>query len=167
MAGALSVGTHLRPQPTPPPPALATVSLLVNSRDFHLFSVKTMECTGFYDVSLDSPVEDTDSDWEVVDPRYDAPQTPSSTGDEAPPRVSTDVESDADEDARSQGELVPRRKPGGYDSRVEQMLYENPELPILIVEAGKSQESGRYIVYTIKTGVQPHCAFDRRRVARD
>ncbi|KAH6624268.1 hypothetical protein B0J18DRAFT_427762 [Chaetomium sp. MPI-SDFR-AT-0129] len=84
-------------------------------------------------------------------PRYDAPGTPSSTGDEAPRHESTDVETD-EESAHSQGELVPRTKPGGYDSRVEQMLYENPELPILIIEAGKSTESGRYIVYTIKTG---------------
>ncbi|KAL2262644.1 hypothetical protein VTK26DRAFT_624 [Humicola hyalothermophila] len=85
-------------------------------------------------------------------PGYDAPQTPSSTGDEGPPHESTDVETDEEENARSRGELVPRRKPGGYDSRVEQMLYENPELPILIIDAGKSTESGRYIVYTIKTG---------------
>jgi len=35
------------------------------------------------------------------------------------------------------------------------MLYENPEMPILITDAGKSQENGRYIVYTIKTGVWP------------
>ncbi|KAH6850128.1 hypothetical protein B0I37DRAFT_370818 [Chaetomium sp. MPI-CAGE-AT-0009] len=85
-------------------------------------------------------------------PRYDAPNTPSSTGDEAPRRESIDAESQEEENARSQGELVPRPKPGGYDSRVEQMLYENPELPILITDAGKSTESGRYIVYTIKTG---------------
>lgn len=87
------------------------------------------------------------------DYRYNAPPTPSSTGDEAPPLItheSTDEHTDDEEDDR--GELVPRRKPGGYDSRVEQMLYENPELPILIVDAGKSSESGRYIVYTIKTG---------------
>ncbi|KAK0645911.1 mRNA capping enzyme alpha subunit-like protein [Cercophora newfieldiana] len=88
-------------------------------------------------------------------PRYDAPQTPSTTSDEAPAqgRELSDGDSDDDSDARAHGELVPRRKPGGYDSRVEQMLYENPELPILITDAGKSSESGgRYIVYTIKTG---------------
>jgi hypothetical protein len=51
-------------------------------------------------------------------------------------------------------ESIPRRKPGGYDSRIEQILYENPKLPILITDAGKSLESGgRYIVYTIRTGV--------------
>lgn len=53
----------------------------------------------------------------------------------------------------SHDELQPRRKPGGYDSRIEQLLYENPETPIYITDAGKSVEnSGRYIVYTIRTG---------------
>lgn len=52
------------------------------------------------------------------------------------------------------GQPTPRKKPGGYDSRIEQILYENPELPILITDAGKSMESGgKYIVYTIRTGV--------------
>ncbi|KAK3692721.1 mRNA capping enzyme alpha subunit-like protein [Podospora appendiculata] len=89
--------------------------------------------------------------------RYDPPHTPSTPSDEAPPRPSfagesSDIDSDEEPDAHAHGELVPRRKPGGYDSRVEQMLYENPELPVLIIEAGKSVESGgRYIVYTIKT----------------
>jgi hypothetical protein len=47
-----------------------------------------------------------------------------------------------------------RRKKGGYDSRVEQILCENEDLQIVITDAGKSQESGAgYIVYTIKTGV--------------
>ena len=85
--------------------------------------------------------DDADSDWEQLDPRFDAPQTPSSTGDEAPPPPSyrteaSDVESDDEYNAQGQGELAPRRKPGGYDSRVEQILYENPELPILITDAG-------------------------------
>jgi hypothetical protein len=113
-----------------------------------------VDTTGFETIPLTPPEDPADHEWEVIDPRYDAPNTPSSTGDEAPRRhESTDGESDEEENARSQGELVPRTKPGGYDSRVEQMLYENPELPILITDAGKSTESGRYIVYTIKTGV--------------
>ena len=59
-----------------------------------------------------------------------------------------------DEETAPEDEPVPRRKPGGYDSRIEQILYENPKLPILITDAGKSLESGgRYIVYTIRTGV--------------
>jgi hypothetical protein len=41
-----------------------------------------------------------------------------------------------------------------YDSRIEQLLYENPEMPILITDAGKNHEGGgSFIVYTIRTGV--------------
>ena len=48
---------------------------------------------------------------------------------------------------------VPRKK-GGYDSRIEQILYENQDLQILITDAGKNHESGgSYIAYTIRTGV--------------
>jgi hypothetical protein len=114
-----------------------------------------LSTAGFESIPLDAPEQDADADadWVSVDPRYDVPSTPSSTGDEAPRHESTDAESEEEENARSHGELVPRTKPGGYDSRIEQMLYENPELPILITEAGKSTENGRYIVYTIKTGV--------------
>ncbi|KAK1828427.1 mRNA capping enzyme alpha subunit-like protein [Podospora conica] len=88
---------------------------------------------------------------------YDAPPTPSTTSDDAPPHPTaqdfSDDESGPEADSHAHGELIPRRKPGGYDSRVEQMLYENPEQPILITDAGKSTESsGRYIVYTIRTG---------------
>lgn len=114
---------------------------------------------------------DADTDWYLIDSidarfpipqdvRYDAPLTPSDAGDdEVPgatyPREASDAATDDEADDQAHGELVPRRKPGGYDSRIEQMLYENPELPILITEAGKSQESGgRFIVYTIKTGVR-------------
>jgi sorting nexin-41/42 len=110
-------------------------------------------------IVLGDGFEDADADWDQVDPRFDAPHTPSSTSDDAPlPQYDNDT-SDADTDeetaARGRGELVPRRKPGGYDSRIEQILYENPELPILITDAGKSMESGgRYIVYTIRTGVR-------------
>ncbi|KAK1756211.1 hypothetical protein QBC47DRAFT_379427 [Echria macrotheca] len=88
-------------------------------------------------------------------PGYDVPPATPSTASDEPTRPATRDFSDSgdDTDSHAHGELVPRRKPGGYDSRVEQMLYENPELPILIIDAGKSSESGgRYIVYTIKTG---------------
>jgi sorting nexin-41/42 len=41
-----------------------------------------------------------------------------------------------------------------YQSRIEQILYQNPDMPILITDAGKNGDSGgNYIVYTIKTGV--------------
>ena len=118
-----------------------------------------IDTTDLEEISLGSVIDlNTDQDWEFVD-NYDAPShTPSTTSDEAPrkpgARDFSDDDSDAEDDAHAHGELVPRRKPGGYDSRVEQMLYENPEQPILITDAGKSTESGgRYIVYTIKTGV--------------
>lgn len=47
------------------------------------------------------------------------------------------------------------RKKDVYDSRIEQILYENPDLPILITDAGKNHEGGgSFIVYTIRTGVR-------------
>jgi len=87
---------------------------------------------------------------------YDEPGTPN---DEAPHQASlaketSDAESDEGTEGHAHGELVPRVKPGGYNSRIEQMLYEDPEMPIMITDAGKSQESGgKYIVYTIRTAV--------------
>ncbi len=86
--------------------------------------------------------------------RFETPNTPSSTSEDAAPpltygRQPSDMGSDDEFN-----QPTPRRKPGGYDSRIEQILYENPELPILITDAGKSMESGgKYIVYTIRTGV--------------
>ncbi|KAJ4407844.1 Sorting nexin, cytoplasm-to-vacuole targeting pathway/endosomal sorting [Gnomoniopsis sp. IMI 355080] len=81
-------------------------------------------------------------------PQYDIPQAPEQSNHASYPHA---VDSDDDDEAQPQ--LVPRRKPGGYDSRIEQILYENPELPVLITDAGKSLESGgRHIVYTIRTG---------------
>lgn len=44
-------------------------------------------------------------------------------------------------------------KEGGYDSRIEQILYEHPNLEIQIVHAGKNTEGGGgFITYTIRTG---------------
>lgn len=104
----------------------------------------------FQDILLDSSSDDADSDWDCLDPQYDTPQTTEASSYAAPANA---VDSDDDDDD-VQDQLIPRRKPGGYDSRIEQILYENPELPILITDAGKSLESGgRYIVYTIRTGV--------------
>lgn len=107
----------------------------------------------FENILLDICSDDADSDWEHIDSGYDAPHTSgdaSHTSYHAQAIVSEGDESDDD----AQAQLVPRVKPGGYDSRVEQILYERPELPILITDAGKSLESGgRYIVYTIRTGV--------------
>ena len=59
-----------------------------------------------------------------------------------------------DENGDRRGSQGYKRPPGVYDSRVEQILCENPDLPILISHAGKNSETGgNYIVYTIQTGV--------------
>lgn len=107
----------------------------------------------FQDIPLDSSEDDTDSEWEHIDPQYSIPQPPEEPHHSTynAPAVASP---EGDENESIPDELAPRRKPGGYDSRIEQILYENPELPILITDAGKSVESGgRYIVYTIRTGV--------------
>lgn len=91
---------------------------------------------------------------------FERPSTPnsgnSSPANEPPEFVSQpqDMNNDDDEDNthRSSGNL-PRKK-GGYDSRLEQLLCEDQDLQIIIVDAGKSQESGgSFISYTIRTGV--------------
>ncbi|RDL34392.1 PX protein [Venustampulla echinocandica] len=104
----------------------------------------------------------TDADWDYIDPNYGGPATPSTLSDSPPetrgdPRPQQhqngDGAGDDGDDEDREAATRPRRKKGGYDSRIEQILYENPELPILIVDAGKSSESGgKYIVYTIRTG---------------
>lgn len=66
------------------------------------------------------------------------------------PEDLSDPEDDAEYGAASQ--QYPRKKV--YDSRIEQILYENPEMPIIITDAGKNHESGGgFIVYTIRTAV--------------
>ena len=100
---------------------------------------------------------DTDIDWNYLEHGYSASRTPSTVSDK--PGGASDLgpqgyDSDEDEEYGGSTQAGPKSKKGGYDSRIEQILYENPDLPILITDAGKSSESGgKYIVYTIKTGV--------------
>ncbi|KAJ3578367.1 hypothetical protein NPX13_g2200 [Xylaria arbuscula] len=98
--------------------------------------------------SIANPASPSSRDYQQ---RFETPNTPSSTSEDAPPtygRQPSDIGSDDEFN-----QPTPKRKPGGYDSRIEQILYENPELPILITDAGKSMESGgKFIVYTIRTG---------------
>jgi len=91
---------------------------------------------------------------------FERPITPtsgtSSPTNEPPEFVSRprDLSDDDEEDYNLQRSGGISRKKGGYDSRIEQILYENPDLQIIITDAGKSHESGgSYIVYTIRTGV--------------
>ncbi|KAM0346856.1 hypothetical protein ACHAPU_005196 [Fusarium lateritium] len=88
------------------------------------------------------------------DQPFEAPSTPTSGSDDERGQFDNGPRhGDSDNDGDSAQDAGPKRKPGGYDSRIEQILYENPELSIIITDAGKSIESGgRYIVYTIKTG---------------
>ncbi|KAI4180607.1 MAG: hypothetical protein L6R41_007133 [Letrouitia leprolyta] len=90
---------------------------------------------------------------------FERPMTPnsgaSSPTNEPPELISRPKDlSDEEEDnyAQQRSGQISRKK-GGYDSRIEQILYEHPELQIVITDAGKSHESGgSYIVYTIRTG---------------
>lgn len=113
-------------------------------------------------ICLDEP-SDVDDDWHFVEHGFPGPRTPSTTSDEQndgqsdqPPHKYDLNDGSSDEEYGTNTQQgAPRQKKGGYDSRIEQILYENPDLPILIVDAGKSLESGgKYIVYTIRTGVR-------------
>lgn len=90
---------------------------------------------------------------------FNEPSTPPSShssGNDPPEFVSrpqTLSEDDDDENYDQPGHGYQRQK-GAYDSRIQQILYENPDLPIIITDAGKNHESGgSFIVYTIRTGV--------------
>src|SRR5687768_9478724 len=92
------------------------------------------------------------------DRSFETPRTPTSDSDEDVVHATYTGE----EEEPAAGSATPKRKPGGYDSRIEQILYENPDMSILITDAGKSLESGgRYIVYTIRTGVRRDIASER------
>jgi sorting nexin-41/42 len=73
---------------------------------------------------------------------------------------------DVDYDDERPHKVEPKK--GAYESRVEQILYENPD-PIMITDAGKNSESGGgYIVYTIKTGVrQSTLRYDQANKRQD
>ncbi|KAF2677885.1 sorting nexin-like protein-41 [Lentithecium fluviatile CBS 122367] len=80
---------------------------------------------------------------EASDPARDSP-------DYNAQRDMSDVDYN-EEEASGEERIVPKK--GGYDSRVEQWLYENPGSQILITYAGKNLEGGGgYIAYTINTG---------------
>ncbi|KAI9815447.1 MAG: Sorting nexin, cytoplasm-to-vacuole targeting pathway/endosomal sorting [Pycnora praestabilis] len=92
---------------------------------------------------------------------FDRPSTPTSTSssnnNEPPEFISRPQDLSDDEERTDHAEhersSTNAPKKGTYDSRIEQILYENPNLPIIITDAGKNHESGgSYIVYTIRTG---------------
>jgi hypothetical protein len=68
------------------------------------------------------------------------------------PQDLSDVEYDEDHVGASAQRVEQKR--GGYQSRVEQILYEHPDLEIRITKADKNQEGGgNFITYLIVTGV--------------
>lgn len=109
------------------------------------------------------PLEDfegQDIDWTLVGTDLNDSTVPSSYSN--PPDFAQsagfqheDTDTDSEEDYRSEAleNSRPGPKPGGYAGRIEQILYENPNLPILITDAGKGSDGTKYIVYTIRTGV--------------
>ncbi|KAI9659333.1 MAG: Sorting nexin, cytoplasm-to-vacuole targeting pathway/endosomal sorting [Bathelium mastoideum] len=90
--------------------------------------------------------------------RFRQPSTPPSEDEDAnqePPEFLSrprDLTDESLEDDQSAHQQIPPKR-GGYNSRIEQILYENPDLQIEITYAGKNLESGgSYIAYTIRTG---------------
>lgn len=62
--------------------------------------------------------------------------------------------SDTEEEQDTSDGASPKKKSGGYKSRIEQILYEHQDLQITITHAGKNLEGGgSYIAYTIRTAV--------------
>ncbi|KAI9926384.1 hypothetical protein ASPWEDRAFT_32206 [Aspergillus wentii DTO 134E9] len=94
-------------------------------------------------------------------PLYDRESTPPSpssrSSEQDPPDFLSRQEDLSDEENPGEYGVQPNThgylRKSVYDSRIEQILYENPEMPILITDAGKNHEGGGgYIVYTIRTG---------------
>ncbi|KAK4624700.1 Sorting nexin-41 [Fulvia fulva] len=89
--------------------------------------------------------------------RFNRPATPPSghsSPDQTPQFISrpNDLSDEELDDSRHQAPKV-QPKEGGYDSRIEQILYEHPDLEIQITHAGKNTEGGGgFITYTIRTG---------------
>ncbi|KAF7719979.1 Sorting nexin [Penicillium ucsense] len=88
-------------------------------------------------------------------PIYEHDSTPPSSRDsnaDPPDFIShpEDLSDPEEADYGAASQQYPRKST--YDSRIEQILYENPEMPILITDAGKNHEGGgSFIVYTIRT----------------
>lgn len=113
-----------------------------------------------HSVCLDDDEPEADPDWEYIEHAHTGIATPSTTSEHAESETERqarryeDTSGGSEEEYGGSTQIAPKRKKGGYDSRIEQILYENPDLPILIVDAGKSLENGgKFIVYTIRTGV--------------
>ncbi|KAJ5880235.1 Sorting nexin-41 [Penicillium subrubescens] len=91
----------------------------------------------------------------ISPPSFEHDSTPPSSRDsnlDPPDYIShpEDLSDPEEADYGAASQQYPRKSV--YDSRIEQILYENPEMPILITDAGKNHEGGgSFIVYTIRT----------------
>ncbi|PYI34243.1 putative autophagy protein Atg20 [Aspergillus indologenus CBS 114.80] len=93
----------------------------------------------------------------LYDREYTPPSPSSRSSTQDPPDFLSQQQDLSDED--DHGAYTTQHTGQGYmrksvyDSRIEQILYENPDMPILITDAGKNHEGGgSFIVYTIRTG---------------
>ena len=85
---------------------------------------------------------------------FERPSTPNSEASSSanePPEFVSQPHNPSDD---GNNEYNSPQKRVAYGSRIEQLLYENQDLQIIITDAGKTQDSGAsYISYTIRTGV--------------
>lgn len=98
-----------------------------------------------------------DHDQQSISPPTHSPENEPPEFLSHPHQVSDDEDADPSTDQKQ----AYLQKKGTYDSRIQQLLYENPELEIIIADAGKSSDGG-FIVYRIRTGVHlpsPSIAF--------
>ena len=104
-----------------------------------------------------SPSHSHDDSFSKVAARANGPLSPGINRPSTPPSPQfisrpSDLSDEELEDAQLKNSKV-QPKEGGYDSRIEQILYELPNLEIQITNAGKNTEGGgAYITYTIRTG---------------
>ncbi|KAJ5102537.1 Sorting nexin-41 [Penicillium argentinense] len=88
-------------------------------------------------------------------PNFEHDSTPPSSRDsniDPPDYISRpeDLSDPEEADYGAASQQYPRKSV--YDSRIEQILYENPDMLIMITDAGKNHEGGgSFIVYTIRT----------------
>ncbi|KAL5335457.1 hypothetical protein BJX70DRAFT_375026 [Aspergillus crustosus] len=89
----------------------------------------------------------------TYNPEYPPPPSSQSSGPDDPEfSQHTDPSDDGDDDFTAPQSAAGYTRKSVYDSRIEQLLYENPEMPIIITDAGKNHEGGgSFIVYTIRT----------------
>ncbi|KAI2224728.1 hypothetical protein LOZ12_005579 [Ophidiomyces ophidiicola] len=87
---------------------------------------------------------------EPASPILDRPGTPSDHEDDDDDKEPESAQPAAGGYAGTRSHL---RQQDAYESRMQQILSQNPEIPILITHAGKNHEGGGgFIVYTIRTG---------------